>query len=199
MPETNQTTAQAVSPGIASRPAAPPGFGEFFHEVYRELVKTAMYAGATLDEAEDAASKTMVEVMPKWNPGEPPSRRYLRKAVVHNFVKEKTRGPDRVARRLAERGYVPHQEGAEDERLTVRENKEWVTQTLECLPPAQREVMECITRGIERDEIPQVLGKSPEAVRQNLCYARKRLRAELLLKRQQPPGRRTGSPREEAQ
>jgi DNA-directed RNA polymerase specialized sigma24 family protein len=99
---------------------------------------------------------------------------------------------------MVERGHIPHHEGAEDSRLTAWEDNEWVAQVLSCLPPAQREVMDCIARGIHRDDIPVVLGKSKEAVRRNLCDARARLRVELHPKREQPARSTTRFPREEA-
>jgi RNA polymerase sigma factor (sigma-70 family) len=157
---------------------APEGFEDFYRASYRDLVKTAMIAGATREEAEDAASKTMTEMLRIWPvPGYP--LRYARKAVVSNFIKDKTRGTYRVARRLIERGHVPRHDGTEDERLTMREDREWVTHVLTELPPAQREVMKCIADGLSHEEIAKALGKSPEAVRRHLCDARARL-AKLL-------------------
>ncbi len=198
MPETNQSAAQAISPEIASRSAAPAGFEEFFSGTYRELVKTAMDAGATKPEAEDAVSKAMIEMLPKWRTGMRPTLKYMRKAVVHNYVKGRVRGQPRVVRRLIERGHIAWHESAEDGRLTAWEDEEWLDQVLTCLPPAQREVMECIARGIARDDIPEVLGKSPATIRRHLCDARVRLRAELDPDPEQTPRTTARAPREEA-
>jgi len=99
--------------------------------------------------------------------------------VVSNYIKARTRGDQRIAQRLIERGHVPHQEGAEDSRLTASEDDEWAAGVLSLLPPAQREVMERITQGHSRDETLAVLGKSSETVRRNLCDARARLRQLL--------------------
>lgn len=198
MPETNQSAAQAVSPKVTSPPAAPAGFAEYFRDTYRELLRTAADAGATKPEAEDAVSKAMIEVLPKWRADMRPTREYMRKAVVHNFVKDRVRGQPRVARRLIERGHVPWHEGAEDGRLTAWEDEEWIDQVLTCLPPAQREVMQCIARGIARDDIPEVLGKSPATIRRHLCDARIRLRAELDPDPEQLPRTTARAPREEA-
>jgi RNA polymerase sigma factor (sigma-70 family) len=209
--EPNQTAAaQAVAspaPGIWP-PPAPAGFEEFFCGSFRELVKAAMYAGATLQEAEDAAAKTLMEMLRRWDRCER-SLAYARTAVIHNFIKAKTRGTARVARRLAERGHVPRQEGAEDSGLTAWEDEEWVAHVLSVLPPAQREVMELIVKELDRDEIAEALGKTKEAIRRNLCDARARLSRELNPdgsrrqdpdggRRQQPPGRTARTPREEA-
>jgi RNA polymerase sigma factor (sigma-70 family) len=172
-----------------ARPPAPLGFEEFFRRSFRELVGTAMFAGAKLEEAEDAANKTLMELLQRWPvPGNPAA--YARQAVVHNFVKEKTRGNERLIRRLIERGYVPRHEGFPDDQLTAFEDSQWVTHVLCVLPPKQRQVMECIVRGLAYDEISGTLGMSKEAVRQNLCYARRRL-AETL----HPDGERKQAPR----
>jgi len=158
-----------------------------------------MIAGATLEEAKDAAAKALAEMFLHWPvPGDPLA--YARRAVVHNFIKDKTRGNHRVARRLVERGHVLHQEGFEDSRLTAFEDDEWVADVLSILPPAQREVMECIAKGLDRDEIAEALCKSKEAVRRNLCDARARL-AEVLHpngEHKQPHRTTARSAREEA-
>ena len=51
-----------------------------------------MYAGATQQEAEDAVAKTLMEMLQRWDTCQR-SLPYARKAVVHNFIKDKTRGP----------------------------------------------------------------------------------------------------------
>ncbi len=158
--------------------AAPEGFEDFFRSAWRELIKHAMVVGATRDEAEDAASQTMLEMLRRW-PVQPHPLGYARRAVVSNYIKARTRGDQRIAQRLIERGHVPHQEGAVDSRLTASEDDEWAAGVLSLLPPAQREVMERITQGHSRDETLAVLGKSSETVRRNLCDARVRLRQLL--------------------
>jgi len=199
--EPQQAAAQAVaaSPAADARPPAPAGFEQFFRASFPELVRTAMTAGATPEEAEDAAAKTLAEMLPAWPVGDKPLA-YARRAVVHNFIKDKTRGSRRVAQRLVDRGHVSHQEGAEDSRLTALEDDEWVADVLSILPPAQREVMECIARGLHRDEIAETLGKTKEAVRRNLCDARACL-AEVLHpdgERKQPGHTTARATREEA-
>jgi DNA-directed RNA polymerase specialized sigma24 family protein len=61
----------------------------------------------------------------------------------------------------------------------VWEQREWVTLLLKSLPPAQREVLACMTDMLTPHEIAQRLGKTEAAVRQNLCAARKRLVTSL--------------------
>jgi RNA polymerase sigma factor (sigma-70 family) len=166
--EPNQTAAaQVVVSPVPTiwPPAAPDGFEEFFRRSFRELVRAAMYAGATLEEAEDATAKALMEMLWHWDTCKR-SLAYARKAAVHNFIKDKTRGTGRVARRLIDRGHVPCQEGAEDSQLTAWEDEEWVAHVLSSLPAAQREVMELIAKGLDRDEIAETLGKTREAIRQ---------------------------------
>ena len=174
-----EQAAQAIdSPAADPRPPAPEGFAEFFRVEFRGLVRTAMTAGATQAEAEDAAAKTLMEILRMWPlPGNPHA--YARRAVVNNFIKDRTRGNVRIARRLIERRPDLHQEDFEDGGLTALEDDEWVADVLSILPSAQREVMECIAKGLDRDDIANTLGKSKAAVRRHLCDARVRL-AEVL-------------------
>jgi hypothetical protein len=68
--EPNQiTAAQAVAsmaPGILP-PSGPDGFDEFFRGSFREVVRAAMYAGATLQEAEDAANEALLGMLLHWD------------------------------------------------------------------------------------------------------------------------------------
>jgi len=177
----------AAAAVVNVQPLAPPRFEAFFRESFREVVRAAMIAGATLEEAQDAAARTLAGMLPAWGAYEHPLA-YARRAAVHNF-KDKTRGSRRLIQRLVERGDFPA-EGAEDRGLTDFEDRDWVADVLSILPPAQREVMECIAAGMDRDEIAATLGKTKEAVRQNLCSARARL-AKVLHpdgEYKQPPG-----------
>ena len=183
MIEPYQDSAQA-------RPPAPDGFEEFFRRSFRDLVGTAMFAGAERHEAEDAADKTLTEMLQRWPvPGNPLA--YARQAVVHNFVKEKTRGNERLIRRLIERGHVPRHEGLTDDQLTAFEDSQWVTDVLHVLSPKQRRVMECIARGLAYDEIAETLGMSKDAVRRSLCDARRHLAETLHTDGEHKPPPRT--------
>jgi RNA polymerase sigma factor (sigma-70 family) len=176
----------------------PERFEDFYRSSYRELVRAAMIAGATLEEAEDAASKTLTEMLRIWPvPGH--TLRYARKAVVHNFIKDKTRGPARVARRLVERGHVAPQEGVEDQWLTALEGREWTASVLSELTGAQREVMQLVADGLSYKEIAEVIGKSGCVVRRRLSDARARL-VKILNSDGEFRQRRTTArfPREEA-
>jgi RNA polymerase sigma factor (sigma-70 family) len=209
--EPNQAAAaQAVASPIPeiSPPCAHDGYEEFFRRSFREVVRAAMYIGATLQEAEEAANEALMGMLCHWDKCKG-SLAYARKATVHNFIKAKTRGTGRVVQRLIERGYVPHLEDAEDSELTRMEADEWVAHVLSSLPPAQREVMELIMKGLDQDEIANALGKTKAAVRRNLCDARARLSRELNANgerrqdpdaqhRKQPPRKTAPTPGEEA-
>lgn len=149
------------------------GFEDFYRHDYRLLIKVVMAAGATPDEADEAVDQTMEEVLRRWRQLEHP-RGFARRAVVTNFVKRKMRDRERLVRTI-EGGHVTPQ--CEDDRgLNVWEDKQWVDQLLERLPPAQRDVMRYVVDGLRPSEIADLLGKTPEAIRKNLQLARERLR-----------------------
>lgn len=159
------------------RKPAPPGFVDFFQKAYRAVIQTVLYAGASYHEAEEAAAAGMEEVFRRWDQISSPLA-YARRAALTSFLKEKERGLDRVRHRMAGRAEA-RQEGTADAGLTIWEDGQWVGQILSSLPPAQREVMAFITDGFTPGEIATMLGKTPDAVRQNLHAARARLTKEL--------------------
>ncbi len=152
---------------------AKPAFGEFFRDAYPPLVRDVIFAGGHPDEAEDAVSAAMVEVLRRWDTIANP-RAYARRTAINNMIKSRQRGPQRISERLIQRGEVPP-EGDLDPGLLVWEQQEWVTLLLKSLPEAQRQVLACMVDMFTAPEIAQLLGKTEVAVRQNLCAARKRL------------------------
>ena len=136
MVEPQQAAAQAsVPPQANAPPLAPQTFEDFFRASFREVVRTAMSAGAGPEEAKDAASKALLEMYPKWPVPDNPLA-YARKAAFTNFIKAKERRDSRTARRLIDYGHVPRQEGAEDARLTAWEDEQWVADVLSAPPCA---------------------------------------------------------------
>jgi RNA polymerase sigma factor (sigma-70 family) len=189
VPNADSTTAQTI-PSRQSASSAFAGFEAFYRDAYREVVKTAMIAGATLEEAEDAASRTFLAMAQRW-PVDGAPLMYARKAVVNNFIRDKTRGSARVVQRLVERGPASlHEEGADDTELSTVEGRSWVADVLSELTPAQLEVMERITDGLTTEEIANDLGKSQAAVRRHLCDARARL-VQIM----NPDGSKAAQPR----
>ncbi|WP_018503801.1 RNA polymerase sigma factor [Parafrankia discariae] len=172
----------APAPGSAAAPPNPSEdeFTAFFRASYRRLLRTALYAGAGKQEAEDAISAAMEDILCRWSEVEHPYP-YARRAMLNHFYKARTRGLDRVRQRQVARGDTL-QDG-EDAALTVWEDRQWVDQLLASLPPAQRQVMEGILADLTTAEIGVLLGKTPAAVRQNLVAARRGLKAVLLQER----------------
>jgi RNA polymerase sigma factor (sigma-70 family) len=174
MVDTDKGLAQATPTPRAEHRATPPeGFTDFFRARYRELLRAAMYAGATRHEADEATATAMKELLRRWGELDDPLA-YARRAVVSNFVKEKTRNLDRVRRRQVEQ-HAGTAEGRKDPGLTVWEDRQWVIQLLDSLPAGQRNVMAFIVDGFTPTEIAALLGRSPAAIRQSLRDARLRL------------------------
>lgn len=160
-------TGEKVAPPLST-------FEEFFRTAYKPLVgEVIIFAGGNLDEAQDAVSDAMTEMLRRWDEIKNP-RAYAYRAAVSNLIKYKQRGLPRIRERQIERGAVtPGQDLNSDP--TVWEQQEWVTMLLKSLPRAQREVLACTFDMFTHREIAQLLGKTETAVRQNLCAARKRL------------------------
>ncbi|OLE27776.1 MAG: hypothetical protein AUG44_09310 [Actinobacteria bacterium 13_1_20CM_3_71_11] len=197
--DTDKGLAQAgPAPRVEPRAAPAQGFAVFFKASYRELVKAAMYAGATRHQADEAAAAATREVLRRWDELDNPLA-YARRAVISNFIKEKTRDLERDRRRQLERN-AGTSEGREDPGLTVWENREWVLQMLRSLPAGQRDVMAFIVDGFTPTEIATLLGRSPAAIRQSLHDARLRLKETLRRERadEQAPGPSAGPARREA-
>jgi RNA polymerase sigma factor (sigma-70 family) len=168
---------KGTAPAVPSPPADSPGeFEEFYRDEYRMLIKVALAAGATMDEAEDASNQTMLEIWRGWKKIDHP-RAYARKAVVSNVYKQRKRDSRRTG--LAIKGGHLTAGGDVDTQLVVWEDQQWVEQMLRGLPPAQQAVMRCVVDALSVAEISELLGKTPETIRKNLELARKRLRKQL--------------------
>lgn len=153
-------------------------FITFFRAEYRPLLVTVMSVGATLVEADEAAASAMEEVLRRWNQIDAPLA-YAKRAALSHFFKEKERGLDRVRQRLKD-GAEARRGGVDDAGLTVWEDRQWVMQILSSVPSAQREVLALVVDGFTPAEIARRLGKTADAVRQNLHAARARLSLILL-------------------
>jgi DNA-directed RNA polymerase specialized sigma24 family protein len=123
----------------AQTPLAPVGeFGSFFDATYPWLVKVAVAVGASIHDAEEAASDTMVYLYQRWEEIVDP-RAYARKAVITNVAK--ICGRDRQRRKRTIAGGHLLSQTDDGTALTAYEDREWVTQHLAELTPAQREAM----------------------------------------------------------
>lgn len=180
--DTDKGLAQATpTPRVERRTGVLEEFSEFYRAEYRTLLQAAMYAGASRHEADEATATAMKEVLMRWSKLENPLA-YARRAVISNFLKEKTRNLDRIRRRQVEK-HAGTAECREDPGMTVWEDREWVMQMLDSLPPGQRDVMAFIVDGFTPTEIAALLGRSPAAIRQSLRDARLRLTEALRRER----------------
>lgn len=164
---------------FADRPDASVGhdhdeaFDVFFRDRYRSLVKSVMYAGASMEDAEDAVSAAMVEAYVRWYLLENPAG-WVRTAAIHQYVNNTERDRRRplleaqAARSAAVNALQPDS-GEPDEC-------DRVTAVLRQLPTTQREVMALTIDGFEPAKIAEILQTSPANVRSNLRHARDRLR-----------------------
>ncbi|XVV10847.1 RNA polymerase sigma factor [Actinoplanes sp. CA-131856] len=169
-------TGTPQSGGATAEPHAWTGtFEEFFAAHYRTLLRLATYAGANLHDADEAASKTMLEVLTAWHRLDDPLA-WAKKAVIRYFWKDKARNLARIRQRLIVRhGYSPV---ADDTSLTSWEEWQWIKQLLlDLLTPDQCIVMELLLNGFTPAEIAERIGASPGAVRQRLAVARRPLAA----------------------
>jgi RNA polymerase sigma factor (sigma-70 family) len=166
--------------------ASPPRFsvpkqikcGEWYQEARRPLLAYALFlAGGDKDEAEDALSDALENVLKHWDELKNPLA-YARRATFSNLLKNKERNLKRIRDRQIQRGDF-RREAEDDHGITVWEQEEWVMQLLRSLPPAQRDVLACIIDDFTPIEIARLLGKTDAAVRQNLRAARLKLQRQL--------------------
>jgi len=185
--DANQGLARVMPPPRAARSnPAPAACVRFFRAHYRTLVRVALFTGATKAEADDAAAATLQEVLLRWD-GLTDPLAWARQAVVSNFIKDRTRGPDRVRRRMVERGTATPVM-AEDPHLAGVETTDQMRQILAGLPRGEREVMALIVDGLTPAEAAEWLGRTPAAVRRSLCDARRRVRQALAEQDEQDRG-----------
>jgi RNA polymerase sigma factor (sigma-70 family) len=156
-------------------------YDDFFDGTFPLLLKIALASGADIQEAEDAAVETMTYLYRRWGEITEP-RAYARRAVINAVAKAKRRNGERLDRMVAGGHVTP--EADDGTALVAWEDREWVLQHLNALPPAQREVMAGIVDGMSTAEIAAALGKTEATVRKNLQWARERLKTELAKERQ---------------
>ncbi|WP_204014070.1 RNA polymerase sigma factor [Virgisporangium aurantiacum] len=165
----------------ADEPIAPRiSFDDFFQATYRQLLRTWMYAGATEQEAEDAILAAMEDLYRHWDRAKDPIENpmaYVQQAVRSHFIKARERDRERERRQI--KGHGGAAAGCQDAGLNIWEQREWVKQILQSLPPKQGEVLAFVVDGYAPTEIAKLLGRDKAAVRQSLRAARKRLKKAL--------------------
>jgi RNA polymerase sigma-70 factor (ECF subfamily) len=162
-------SAAGPSPGVSIE--------TFWFRNYRYFCWVLMAVGANLDEAEDTISRLIVDMHEKhtWDGGAKP-KAWFRQALVHTYIDQWRRW--RRGRELEIENYLTP-EAYLDDGLNVWEDRQWAAQMLASLPPTQRTVVELILCEMSASEIADLLGKTPDAIRQNLAHARRKLRAKL--------------------
>lgn len=164
-------------------PAAEPraevrgSFETFFRIEYRAVVRVVMYAGASLEDAEDAASAAMLEAYLAWSVLEHPGA-WVRTAAVHTFVNNARR--DR-RRPVLEEQAVRQARGDTGTDTAEAGGRVAVLRALRTLPPVQRMVMALALDGHIPAEIADILRMNPVSVRSNLRHARVRLQQVLTV------------------
>ena len=168
------------SPVAARELVYPGGFDDFFRTEYRVIVGALMFMeGACLADADDCVAHAMEKLFVRWNlPASDPGyvrhpRAYVLKTAKRQFNNERRRV------QAVALDYVEPVLAADESALTVLEERQFVSNILECLPPAQRQVMHLITEGYTSAEIAEILGKKPNNVRQIAYQVKKRLRPLL--------------------
>lgn len=152
-------------------------FNVFFRERYRPVVKAVMYAGASLEDAEDAASNAMIELYIRW-PLVENKAAWTRTVAIHDYVTKLQRDRRRPYLEAA----AVRREGLElisVQRDEMPDERDRVLTALRDLPRAQRKVMALALDGLEPSKIAEMLQMPPTNVRSNLRHARERLRQGL--------------------
>jgi RNA polymerase sigma factor (sigma-70 family) len=164
-----------------SQPAAAPPMTleqleAFYTAHYLRLVKFLVLMGATVEEAEDAVQKAMLDFTKRsWTAKGPEYPvAYVQRAAARFFIKERLRERERQSRELQGGHLVT--EAQLDDRLTNWEDDQYIERLLECLTPVQRNVIKLVMDGTPTHEIAEKLGKSDETIRQHLKNGRDRLK-----------------------
>jgi RNA polymerase sigma factor (sigma-70 family) len=161
----------------APGPSPEVGFEAFWLERYRYHCTVLMTIGASLADAEETISYLAEDILKKntWDTLSNP-RAWVRKALLRIYIDQRKR--QRRGRELEiKKHLIP--ESYLDDGLNVWEDRQWVAQMLRPLSPAQRAVVELIVDGLRPWEIADLLGKTPETIRQHLAHAREKLKANL--------------------
>lgn len=164
----------------AARPGPNPlaDFEAFWNRHYRRYLTTLMAVGATMEDAYDTINDVIVDMLKKdaWARLTTNPEAWVRKAVLHTYYDQQKR---QRRKREIERHWTLTPENYVDDGPNVWEDWQWVEQMLSTLPQTQRTIIELIIAESDAREIANLLGKTPDAIRQNLAHARKRLRANL--------------------
>jgi RNA polymerase sigma factor (sigma-70 family) len=147
-------------------------FSQFFMEHYRLVVATVMRAGASIDDAEDAAIEAMAMAQRRFYSLKTPGS-WVRLVALRSFIRGRARDRERERReQLAEPLSEPPRPGDSDLPRVVHA-------VLDDLPAAQRLVMALHIDGYTASEIASMIHSSQATVRSNLRHARRTMAAGL--------------------
>jgi RNA polymerase sigma factor (sigma-70 family) len=153
-------------------------FRVFFKEKLPLMTKMGVAYGASLQDSEDAAQEILIALHNRWCSDRWPDANdaYLRASMRNEILKRWERDQNRIIKLISKSEVTP--ESAIQCEMEERECEEWMRQHLAGLPEAQRLVMSCFYDGESYQEIAAKFGKTEAAVRQAICAARGRLKAE---------------------
>jgi RNA polymerase sigma factor (sigma-70 family) len=157
----------------------PEQFEEFYTAQYLRLVKFLVLLDATVQEAEEAVQKAMLDFWKRCRSGKAPEHpvAYVQRATFRFFVKERQRERERLPREL-QGGHLVVEEHLDD-GLAELEDNQYIERLLEYVTPVQRSVIKLVIDGLSTHEIAVELGKSDANIRQHLKNGRDRLKQHL--------------------
>jgi len=172
----------------AAVPSMTPEQLETFYTIqYPRMVKSLVLKDATVDEAEDAVQKAMMDFFQRCQRlqvvKDPPA--YVQRAAINYFIRERQR--ERERRPRERRGGRLAIEEHLDPWMDCLEDNEYVERLLSSLTATQRQVIELVMEGLSTPEIAERLGKTNANVRQQLRLGRKRLKAHPEIARLAEP------------
>ncbi|MFC6064362.1 RNA polymerase sigma factor [Streptomyces ochraceiscleroticus] len=167
------------SPRLPSAPAghgtvALVDFASYYEQHLAKLIRHLMRQGARPHEAAEAAQAAFTEAYAQWDTIRHPAA-WLRQVALRLFLRQ-------PAHREELTGAPPDRPGGICPlgAVELKEEENRVYAALAALPPLQRQVLAWHLDGFGLAEIAAALGKTPEAVRQNLSRGRARLKEMLL-------------------
>lgn len=177
-------------------PASPLTAGQldvFYAAEYPKLVKLLMLIfGASMEEAEDAAQKAMMDFAQRCGSAGARIRNpagYVRRAATHFFVKERQRDRERLPHEIRS-GYLVA-DAQPDRELTALEDGQYVERLLEFVTPIQRDVLRLVMRMRGRRPVPPA--DRPASPRGKLRLGRTRVRWQDEATARRGPGAGKGA------
>lgn len=162
----------------AVAPSMTPGqLKTFYTAQYLRMVKVLVLLDATVEEAEDAVQKAMMDFIRRCQRVQAPDHpaAYVQRAAIRYFVKERQRERERLPRELRG-GHLVIEEHL-DTWMSCLEDNQYIKYLLRCLTPTQQQVIRLVMDGLSTREIAAELGKTEVNVRQQLKLGRDRLRS----------------------